>query len=316
MVKIRYIFLLFFCVFSIHASAQQVTALASVDSSNYLIGDYINYTLEVKIPKDIELIYPSITDSLNEVEIIKEIEPILTKHDDHNSVRFHYIISYYDSAEVNIPPIAIEFKASGDTHTQVVLSNPVTFNVRTVAIATGADIEDVKPPLTIPIDWKLLLLGVLIGIIVLSTAYYFYKRYKKKKSEIPFEKEEIKIPAHIKALAELDNLEKEQLWQKGLVKDYHSNITGIVRKYFEERFELPALELTTSESMNELKKVRDAEIIYNTSNKFLKNADLVKFAKFIPLDSVNEEMMNQAREIVNKTISVEKKIANQEEVNV
>jgi len=114
----------------------------------------------------------------------------------------------------------------------------------------------------------------------------------------------------------LDNLEKEQLWQKGLIKDYHSNITGIVRGYFEDRFELPALELTTSESMNELRKVSEAEIIFGTTNKFLKNADLVKFAKFIPLDSVNEEMMVQAKEIVNKTIAVEKETVEQEEVNV
>jgi hypothetical protein len=32
---------------------------------------------------------------------------------------------------------------------------------------------------------------------------------------------------------------------------------------------------------------------------------LVKFAKFIPIASVNEEMMVQARNIVNKTIQKE-----------
>jgi len=31
----------------------------------------------------------------------------------------------------------------------------------------------------------------------------------------------------------------------------------------------------------------------------------VKFAKFTPLESVNLEMMNQAKEIVKKTISVQ-----------
>jgi exoribonuclease R len=34
----------------------------------------------------------------------------------------------------------------------------------------------------------------------------------------------------------------------------------------------------------------------------LNNADLVKFAKFNPIASVNEEMMIQAKEIVNHTI--------------
>ena len=68
--------------------------------------------------------------------------------------------------------------------------------------------------------------------------------------------------------------------------------------------------------MSELRKVNEADNIYDTTNEFLNNADMVKFAKFIPLDSVNEEMMIQAKEIVNNTIPVEKETVEQEEVNV
>lgn len=316
MVRINKIISIFLFLFCAQSFAQQVSALASVDSSNYLVGDYINYTLEVRTPKDVEITNPVIIDSLYQVEIIKEYEPEVIESDNLKSIRFHYIISYYDSSEINIPSIAVEYKTIGNTVTQVVFSNPVTFNVHTVEVSAEADIEDVKSPITIPLDWKLVLLWILIGLVILSAAYFLYRRYMKRKSEEPVEKKIIKIPAHIKALTELDNLEKEQLWQKGLIKDYHSNITGIVRGYFEERFELPALELTTSESMSELRKVTEAEIIYDSTNRFLNNADLVKFAKFIPLDSVNKEMMTQAKEIVNKTITVEKEIVKQEEVNV
>ncbi len=316
MVRFSKIILISLFLFCTQNFAQQVSALASVDSSNYLVGDYINYTLEVRTPKDIEVIYPVIIDSLAQVEIIKEYEPKVIESENLKSIRFHYIISYYDSSEINIPSIAVEYKTIGDTLVQVVFSNPVTLNVHTVKVSTEADIEDVKSPIAIPIDWKLVLLWILIGLVVLGIAYFLYRKYQKRKSEEPVEKKIIKIPAYIKALTELDELEKEQLWQKGFLKDYHSNITGIVRRYFEERFELPALELTTSESMSELIMVTEAEIIYDTTNRFLNNADLVKFAKIIPIDSVNEEMMTQAKEIVNKTIPVEKEIVEQEEVNV
>jgi hypothetical protein len=103
----------------------------------------------------------------------------------------------------------------------------------------------------------------------------------------------------------LNHLEEEQLWQKGKVKEYHSNITGIIRGYFEERFNLPALELTTSEQMQQLRNVKAAEIILDETDKFLTNADLVKFAKFNPLPTVNDEMMKQAKNIVTKTIPKE-----------
>ena len=107
-----------------------------------------------------------------------------------------------------------------------------------------------------------------------------------------------------------------QLRQKGMIKDYHSRITEIIRRYFQDQFYLPALELTTSEVMQYLKQVRRAEIIIDTTFNFLSNADLVKFAKFKPMASVNEEMMKQAVEIVEKTKPVPEKEITAEVSNV
>jgi len=290
---------------SINLSSQSISVLASVDSSDYLVGDYINYTLEIRAEKNIEITTPIIRDSLKKVEVIREL-PLASKEENNiKSSSFGYIISYYDSGSVTISPIAVRYKVSGDDEEKIALSNPVTFTVHTLQVEQQADIKDVKEPLTIPLDWKFILLISFILIIILAASYYLYQRFKKKKAEQPIKKKVIRIPAHTRALAALDNLEREQLWQKGKVKEYHSNITGIIRGYFEERFNLPALELTTSEQMQQLKKVPSAENILSISNEFLNNADLVKFAKFIPLPSVNEEMMKQAKEIVAKTISNE-----------
>jgi len=289
---------------SINLSAQSISVLASVDSSNYLVGDYINYTLEIRAEKNLNITTPLIRDSLKKVEVIKEFPPAAKEENNIKSSTFEYIISYYDSGSVTISPIAVRYKIQGADEEKIALSNPVTFNVHTLQVEQKADIKDVKEPLIIPLDWKFILLIAFIVIIILVASYYLYQRFKKK-AEQPIKKKVIRIPAHTRALAALDNLEREQLWQKGKVKEYHSNITGIIRGYFEERFNLPALELTTSEQMLQLKKVPSAENILNITNEFLNNADLVKFAKFIPLPSVNEEMMKQAKEIVTKTISKE-----------
>jgi hypothetical protein len=296
--------------------AQSVSVLASVDSSDYLVGDYITYTVEVRSEKNIQIVQPFIRDSLKKVEVIKELELVIREDENIKSTTYGYIISYYDSASVTIPPIAVRYKTSADDQEKIVLSNPVTFNVHTIEVQQQADIKDVKEPVTIPLDWRSILLIALIVLIVLGLAIFFYRRYKKKKSEQPVIKKIIKIPAHVRALSALDSLESEQLWQKGKIKDYHSNITGIIRGYFEERFKLPALELTTAEQMHQLKNVREAQNILEVTNQFLNNADLVKFAKFIPLPSVNDEMMKQAKEIVTKTIPQEPEKVEQEMQNV
>jgi hypothetical protein len=279
--------------------------MASVDSSDYLVGDYIFYTLEIRVEKNIEVTIPFLRDSLKKVEVIKEIKPVVLEENNIKSITYSYTISYYDSGSVTIPPIAVRYKVSGNSEEQIVLSNPVTFTVHTLPVEQQAEIKDVKDPLTIPLDWKFILLITFIVILILITAIYFYRRYKKKKEEQPVKKKVIRIPAHTRALSALENLEREQLWQRGKVKEYHSNITGIIRGYFEERFKLPALELTTSEQMQQLRRVSSAENILDTTNEFLNNADLVKFAKFQPLPSINEAMMQQAKEIVTKTISKE-----------
>jgi len=46
---IKYLVLL--VILSIKLSAQSISVLASVDSSDYLVGDYINYTLEIRAEK-------------------------------------------------------------------------------------------------------------------------------------------------------------------------------------------------------------------------------------------------------------------------
>ena len=111
-----------------------------------------------------------------------------------------------------------------------------------------------------------------------------------------------KLPSYITALNNLHQLEEEKLWQKGRVKEYHSRITEIIRKYFEDRFYLPALELTTTEALNRLRNRHDTNEILKTTEEFLNNADLVKFAKYNPVPDLNNEIMKQAYEIVEKTI--------------
>jgi replicative DNA helicase len=145
-----------------------------------------------------------------------------------------------------------------------------------------------------------------IAILLLIIGYFIYRKYFKNKPEPQIKIKEEKILSHQLALRKLDELEREELWQKGFVKEYHSRITEIIREYFEKQFGLPALELTTTESLNLLSKHPQGIKVLDITSQFLNNADLVKFAKFVPLENVNREMMQQARNIVKKTISVQK----------
>jgi hypothetical protein len=283
--------------------SQAITARASTDKTQYLIGDYINYTITVDCPKGSKIYPPALTpDSLPNLSIIKKENPEEEEKNDSARVIFKYVLSCYDSAGVTIPPIAVPYQVSEDSTARFAHTNSVSFAVQTLKVNPQAEIMDVKPPMKISLDWKMVVLWLLVALVVIGIlSYYFLLKKKRKVKSLPPERI---LPPHLVALNALHDLEQQKLWQKGMIKEYHSAITEIVRRYFEKRFEMPAMELPTSEAVELLGRNRESESILGTTYDFLSNADLVKFAKFTPLDSVNEEMMKQAYEIVNKTIPV------------
>ncbi len=281
--------------------AQNISVSASTDTSDYLVGDYIHYNIEVSYKKGTQVQQPVLKDSLSGAELIKVEHPLQSENNGKEDVIYRFILSKYDSGRVTIPPVPIKYKLAGQSDWQTITTNPVPFTVHIMQVSTNLGIKDVKKPIRIPLDWKIILLWILIIGIVVAAAIYLYRRYKKKHEGV-VEKKVVKIPAHLKALSSLRELESENLWQKGLIKEYHSRITEIIRRYFDERFDLHAMELTTNEVLDLLRTRKDASEIIEITNDFLNNADLVKFAKFQPMGSINEEMMKQAFTIVNKTI--------------
>jgi low affinity Fe/Cu permease len=148
----------------------------------------------------------------------------------------------------------------------------------------------------------------LVGIIVLTLIVFLLKKYvfnKKEKERI--EKPEVIIPADITALQQLTKLDKAQLWQGGRIKEYHSELSEIIRRYTENRFNFIALELATDEIISELKsKVNNEQLASITI--LLQRADLAKFAKSKPDEDENKESMQLAKYFVGQT--KEKKVNN------
>lgn len=299
-----------------HSFSQNITARAYSDKTSYEVGDYIQYSIEISSKQDLVVFKPALAELVKDIDVISSEEPIVEDKNGSKKILYHFIVSKYDSADVIIPSIPVSYQIGTDTTSFQVFTNPIEFVVRTVPVVTAAEIKDVKPPIVIPVPlWLILLIGVLVLTAILL-GWYFYRKNQKKKLLQTKKKRVYVIPPHVKALSDLHELGEKKLWQQGLVKEYHSNITEIIRRYFEDRFHILALESTTTEIMQQLTRVVLPENIYQTVNDFLTNADLVKFAKYKPLPKVNEEMMSQAIDIVENTVPVTPNNQNMEKVNV
>src|SRR5690606_11240348 len=89
---------------------------------------------------------------------------------------------------------------------------------------------------------------VFIGLSGLVVYQYFRKRNKT-----PKEPEIVYTPIE-KATISLKQLEEKHLIEKGAVKEYYSELTDITKTYIEEAVKFPAMENTTNELLENLKR--------------------------------------------------------------
>ncbi len=316
MVKIfRFTFLLI-CFAAISIKAQTISVAVSTDTTVYQVGDYIILTIEARYDKSISIKLPPVKDSIKVLEYIQTL-PVDKKEVDGKIVEYHkFIFSKYDSAQVTIPSLNIEYYEGKNGESKFLATTPITITINKLQVNQQEDIRDVKEPYTIPLPWWIMLLVVVGTVGLVIGGYYLYKYWKKRKEGKIELKPEVIIPPYDIALAKLDELGQKKLWQNGKVKEFHSEVTEIVREYFEKRFNFRALEMPSSEILPVLSYLEEGKVIVETADKFFSNADLVKFAKFEPMPHINDEMMTQAYEMVKLTIPALPKPVQEGEANV
>ena len=259
---------------------------ATLDSNTILIGQQINFTITNKVTST--KIWPTYNEFLVEgIEIIKASKIDTTD----GVITQEFVITAWDSGSYFIPPIAF----SENSKTQALL-----LNVQSIILAEDAELKDIKQPIEEPIGWSDIW-PWLLGILILSLIIFILRKYVFNKNKQPIiVKPNVIIAADISALKELNALEKAKIWQEGNVKEYHSQLSEIIRRYTENRFQFIALELTTDEILQELKSILSDDQLNNLST-LLQRADLAKFAKSKPIDTENMESMVLAKGFVNAT---------------
>ncbi len=161
------------------------------------------------------------------------------------------------------------------------------------------DIKDIRPPVYFPADHSLLIAAAcaLIAAGLFILARYLLRRYRKPKADEP-----VKRPAHEIAYAALEELKGRGLPARGMIREYYLQLSNIVRRYIENRFNVRAAEMTTEEFLFTMK---NSEILDSGQKDmvkiFLELSDMVKFAKYGPTPEETDNSFEIARHLVDAT---------------
>jgi hypothetical protein len=305
---------LVFCF--VELKAQEVEVNAKIDTNRILIGDQINYYLEILQSENAKVLYPDLEKQFpREIEIIESGKPDTTFLEDENRLRIRQKIrvTSFDTGKVIIPSLSFRYQYGNQLDS--LRTFPKSLIVQSVNVDTTKTIFDIKGPFGAPITFRELLpyIGGFLGLVILGLAIFYFLRYRKKKQSEEEQVTKPKEPAHIIALRELDKLKEEKLWQKGDIKLFYTRLTDILRNYLWLRYDIKTLERTTDEILQSLRNTGfDNEELFKKLEDTLHEADLVKFAKWHPESTENEKNLEMAYEFVNKT-KFEEKLRDEEQ---
>jgi len=284
------------------ASEAPITVLSSVDKSTITIGDLITYTVMIEHENSVNVFLPSLGENLGGFEIRDYTVYDPSKEEDRILDRVDYIISTFETGEFEIPPVEVRYTIPPDTEEFIIKTESINITVESLKPSEEGDIRDIKPPWDIEKNWRPLLFYGLLGLLaaVLGIGAIMYIRKRRRGETLLPRKREPERPPHEIAYEELKRLEDSGLLKKGKIKIYYSEIADIIRRYTEKRFQIEAMELTTSQLLSALENIQEESLI-ELYRELLELCDLVKFAKFSPEAGRHIKTMQQAREIVDTT---------------
>jgi hypothetical protein len=277
---------------------------AQVDTATITIGDHITYSIIIDRRKDVRIIQPGPGINLGMFEIKSYNFHKPMRRGDRIVERYDYVISVYDTGKYVIPPYPLAYFLS-DTATKPSIIQAPAITIYVKSLLKGEkkhELKDIKPPLSIPFNYRfwLKIAGlVILAVLLLYLGYWLWKR--KQERGFIFTPPPPPPPAHEKALKALQELYASDLLQKGNYKEFFSRLSEIMRAYLEGRYYIRALEETTSEIMSEIPRVLPEQDLQRNLEDLLTLSDLVKFAKYIPQQDEVERVKKNAVDFVQQT---------------
>ena len=283
-----------------------VTAVIRLSPAAPVIGDPLTLTIEVTAEPDVEVLMPAFGEALGSFSILDFTPREHITEDGRTLQSQRYTLDVPMSGEWAIPRLVVEFvdgregnrRAPEGEDAYELLTETIEFTVDSV-LPTDAESElhpflDPLAPLptrleeAAPFIWGSVFLFLILPLAVWLIARV--RRHGRRRS------------AYEIAAAKLRKLQKAPRVTPDEIQKFYVEISAIVRRYLEDRFEIRAPERTTEEFLERASRsssltAEHADLLL----RFLQQADLVKFAGSIPGDLEIADSVRSAERFLAET---------------
>ena len=285
-----------------------VSARVTLTPEAPLIGDPVELLIEVTARSGVELLMPEFGEALDRFMILDFVPvPDRVDADGHTVASQRYTLQPPTSGPQSIPPILVEFvdrrpgqKVAPDGEDAYeLLTERIDFEVQSV-VPVG-ETPDLLPllgrldPIPEPSAprWPWAAVVVVLAMAAapfMVRAWLRWRRLARRRS------------AYDIARAQLERLLDRKPEGETGIDAFFVELSGIIRRYIENRFELRAPEYTTEEFLQVVGDSPDvSEDHQRLLREFLRQADLVKFAHVMPSRSDVDHSVAHARRFLDET---------------
>ena len=279
--------------------AQSPTIKTSVDRNNIFIGQPLNYRVEATFPVNTwKLNWFSVPDSFGHFEMV--IKNKIDSSIVNGNMYFSQIltITNFDSGSRVIPSLALGFQKLNSDSAFKMFTDSIQVEVSYSPMDSIQPFHDIKPIIEVKNTWPWwawLLLG--IGILILGVVIFLLvKHFKKKKESIDLF--ESKLSPFDEAMQSLSELKNEQLITEEKVKEFHTRLTYIFKRFLSRTTNSYKLHLTADQVLVELSGQDLSKGQISGFAGSLRMGNAVKFARFIPPAYENENCFLQTKDMI------------------
>jgi hypothetical protein len=267
----------------------------SVSQDSLYIGDRVHLGVTLVVPPGSQVTPPSTDNGFGKLTV-KEWTSDKTEKKNADSLDFHYSVTTYTAEACTLP--ALDFYVTKEKIAETLRTQPVPLRVLLVSSPDTAAIKDLKPQQGAgrpSLAW----LWIVLGVCALVAAVVFGRRFLSKPAkpvpEIPCK------PPYEEAIEALTLLDAKNYVAKGMIREYAFELSEIVKRYIERRFEINAAEFTTYEMLEWVKRSSLGPADRKVLDWFFSTTDPVKFAKWLPDNDTANRFGPEARGFVERT---------------